>query len=219
MKRRVFLGSAGAITLSGCIGNDSDEVTPDTDVGDEEQTADQTIFQESGVGDLSESGITLEQGLTTVSATHDGNTGFDVSLVDSTGSSSQFVFVVGDYDGTMGDILSADEYDLLIETDGSWEVMIEQPRADQGDPVPEQLSGDASAFHGPFDFNGSYNVSATHEGSGDFRVEVLPPTGDDWELVLTDLGVVELETEFDFEGIGYVDVEAYGDWSLDIDPD
>lgn len=201
MRRRTLLAAGGLIAVSGCLGTGGDEKGPTT---------------VTGSGDHTESGIELDAGLTLVESQHSGRKGFETALVAESGSETVFAFHVGEYDGEGAALVDGGTYRLTVEADGDWEVEIRQPRAGSGDPVPESVSGDRPAVRGPYEFGGQHSAVGTHDGSGDFKVQVFPATGEHATLVFTDLGTFEGETDFEYEGVGWIDVEAAGEWTLEL---
>jgi hypothetical protein len=201
MRRRTLLATGGLIAVSGCLGTGGDGSGPTT---------------VSGSGDHTESGIDLDAGLTVVESRHSGRRGFKTTLVSESESETVFAFHVGEYHGEDAALLDGGSYRLTVEADGDWEAEIRQPRDESGDPVPDSVSGDRPAVRGPYEFGGQHSATATHEGSGSFEVRVFPATGDLAALLFSDLGSVEDETEFEYEGVGWIDVEAAGEWTLEL---
>lgn len=201
MRRRTLLATGGLAFVAGCLGMGGDEGGPTT---------------VSGSGDHTESGIELDAGLTVVESQHSGRKGFNTTLVSGSESETVFAFHVGEYHGEDAALLDGGSYQLTVEADGDWEVEIRQPRDGSGDPVPESISGDRPAVRGPYEFDGQHSAVGSHDGSGDFKVQVFPATGEYATLLFTDLGTFEGETEFEHEGVGWIDVEAAGEWSLEL---
>lgn len=213
----------GANDSNGGGGDDGNETDGDDESdgegGDGESVSGPDPIELSGSGATVEDGVDIQGGLTTVKASHTGGeSNFQVMLVPSEGEyDALFVNVIGEYDGTSAELLETDTYQVDIEADGDWELTIRQPRADSGDGVPQSLSGNGPDFFGPFEFGGSHTASGSHSGDGNFQARVLPPEGDFGELVFNEIGQYEGETTFRADGIGYVDVNANGDWSIDIE--
>lgn len=208
MRRRTLLVSGGSLAVAGCLGSIN------SGNGSGPEGSGDRIASVSGTGGHTEPGIELDAGLTVVESHHRGQKGFKSILVGESGSETVFGFHVGAYDGADAALLSSGEYELSVEADGEWEIEIRQPRADEGDQPPDSLSGDRATVSGPYQFDGEYSATASHEGSGDFKVWVYPGTGEHGTLVFTDLGSFEGETTFEHEGIGWIDVEAAGEWTL-----
>lgn len=211
MRRRTLLVSGGLLAMAGCLG-----LTDSGNGSDSEDSDDRTVSV-TGTGDHTEPEIELDAGLTVVESHHEGQEGFKSMLVDESGSETVFGFHVGAYDGEGAALLSGGEYELAVEADGEWEIEIRQPRAEEGEGPAGSLSGDRSVVRGPFQFDGKHSATASHEGSGNFKIWIYPATGEHGTLVFTDLGSFEGETTFEYEGVGWIDVEAAGEWSLTIE--
>lgn len=162
--------------------------------------------------------IDIEDGLTVVDATHTGgSSNFQVDLVNDSQYDDNFVNAIGEYDGASARLLNAGEYVLDVEADGDWEVEIRQPRAASGEALPQSLSGTGSVVVGPFEFSGSHIATGSHSGERNFHATIFPENGMFGSIVFNEVGEYEGETTFDFDGVGWVDVGADGDWSLEIE--
>lgn len=170
----------------------------------------------SGSGAEVEQDISISGGLTVVEATHSGEENFQVSLVGGE-FDDLFVNVIGEYDGETAALIGEGEYTLDVEADGDWEVEIRQPRAASGDSLPQSLEGDTPEVHGPFEFDGSHVAAGSHSGEGNFQAHVYPAEGSFGELVFNEVGQYEGETTFRHSGVGWVAVQADGDWSLELE--
>ncbi len=201
MRRRAYLAGLCMPLLAGCLGDDN-------------ETPVETSF--SGTGDHVEDGIDIEEGLTVLESTHEGRRGFKVMLVSEAGSSHAFAMHVGEYHGESPSLLEAGTYSLEVDADGPWEVDITQPREDYGEAVPDSLSDTRPRVFGPYKFEGEYDATGVHEGSGDFNVWIYPQDISSRTLLFTDLGSVDTETTFEHEGVGWVAVEAAGEWEVEF---
>ncbi|MHC3438234.1 hypothetical protein ACYJ1Y_09040 [Natrialbaceae archaeon A-gly3] len=234
-RRRQLLasvGSIGALALAGCAGGTDDDDSEEGNGDDngeeepEERTQEETEEEEveepdsysfSGSGQAVESGIDIEGGLTIIEATHDGESNFQVSLVDGSDFDDLFVNVIGDFDGAQADLIDSGEYMLDVEADGSWEIEVRQPRAVSGDSLPKSLSGNGPDVVGPIDFSGTHVAEGSHSGSSNFQVSIYPMEGSFSELVFNEIGEFDGETTFSHDGVGWVDVNADGDWSVELE--
>lgn len=203
MRRRNFVAGTLVAGLAGCLGfgNDSEGGT---------------VTELSDSGDHTESGLELDPGLTTVESNYEGPRGFVVKLVDEGGSETTFAFHVGEYAGETASLMDGGEYSLRVESEGPWDVTVRQPRAEEGEALPDSLSDDKSAVYGPYEFTGSYEVTGTHSGSGEFGARIYPQTNESATLLFQDLGDFEGETTVEYEGVGWIAVKAAGDWTLDF---
>jgi len=199
----------------------SDEASNDNDDdgGDEVESVDQPDTQSfSGSGAAVESGVSIEGGLTVVDTTHTGgSSNFQVSLVDDSEFDDNFVNEIGEYEGETADLIDGGEYMLDVEADGDWEIEIRQPRAASGDGLPQSLDSNQPTVSGPFDFTGSHVATGSHSGESNFAVHVYPDEGNFGELLFNEIGEYEGETTFNFDGVGWVAVQADGDWSIEIE--
>jgi hypothetical protein len=60
-------------------------------------------------------------------------------------------------------------------------------------------------------------AEATHSGSRNFIVNIYPMEGAFGEVVFNEIGSFEGETTFNFNGIGWVDIGADGNWTMDVE--
>lgn len=172
----------------------------------------------SGTGASVEQGVDLEGGLTVVDATHTGgSSNFQVSLVNDSEFDDNFVNAIGEYDGASADLIDADEYMLDVEADGDWEVEIRQPRAASGDALPQSFSVDGPVVVGPFEFSGTHLATGSHSGESNFQATVYPAEGMFGENIFNEIGEYEGETTLNFDGVGWVDVMADGQWEIEME--
>lgn len=197
---------------------EDDDVEEEVEEEEEPEEVEETELQSfSGDGATVEQDISIEGGLTVVDANHDGESNFQVSLVDDTEFDESFVNEIGEYDGETADLIDGGEYMLEVEADGSWEIEIRQPRAASGDDLPQSLSSSGPEVHGPIEFTGSHVAEGSHDGESNYSVNVYPGEGSFGELLFNEIGEYEGETTFSFEGVGWVAVQADGDWTVDLD--
>lgn len=171
----------------------------------------------AGTGEEVRRGVTIEGGLTVVEATHEGNSNFQVSLAGEGDFDDNFINVIGDFDGAQADLIEEGEYILDVNADGSWEVTIRQPRSGEGDSLPVSFSGNAPDVVGPVRFSGTGVATGSHSGDSNFQVQIYPMKGSFGELVFNEIGTFEGETTYSFDGIGWIDVNANGNWSLEFE--
>jgi|AntRauMinimDraft_1070381.scaffolds.fasta_scaffold00363_2 hypothetical protein len=200
-----------------------EEETTDTDAEEQPEPEPTEEVDQPEAQSFSGSGAEVEQdvpiggGLTVVEATHtNGESNFQVSLVGGE-FDDLFVNAIGEYDGETAALIDEGEYTLDVEADGDWEVEIRQPRAASGDSLPQSLEGDTPEVHGPFEFDGSHVATGSHSGEANFQVHVYPAEGSFGELVFNEVGQYDGETTFRHSGVGWVAVQAGGDWSLELE--
>lgn len=86
-----------------------------------------------------------------------------------------------------------------------------------GKSPPFALAGDGPDVFGPFEFsNESYTVTGRHEGDQNFIVEVIAPRHDQSVIVFNEIGPFEDTTTFEPPFIGFVDVTAFSEWTLEV---
>lgn len=203
---------------------DEDEPEPDEDEnGDEEEpdTAEQPETQTfSGSGATVEE-VVIEGGLTVVDAEHTGESNFQVRIYegDDDEFGAGFVNAIGDYEGASADLLEGGTQTMDVEADGEWRLEVRQPRATEAeaDELPQTMSGDTPDVVGPIAFDGRHTAYGEHDGESNFQARVYPEEGMFGEGVFNEIGEYEGETTFSHDGVGWVDVEADGNWSIEIE--
>jgi len=191
-------------------------------LGDTQWEYDVTITEASvqsfsGSGQSVEQGIEIEGGLTVLRASHSGDSNFQVSLEDDTEFGESFINVIGGFDGAQAELVDAGEYILDVNADGNWEIDIEQPRSGQGDALPASFSGNGPDVVGPVQFSGTGVATGEHGGESNFQVQILPMTGSFGESIFNEIGQFEGETTYSFDQIGWIDINADGNWTVELE--
>lgn len=169
----------------------------------------------AGRGDATREAVPLEAGLTIARATHSGQGDFSASVLGGQ-TNAVVVFASGSFDGAGTTTLEAGSgYLLNVSADGDWEVELEQPRSAEGEPLPASYSGQYKDVVGPIRFDGATEVRGEHSGDDQFNVILYSEEGSE-ETVFAESGSVSSETSVAFEGVGWVDVRATGEWSLEL---
>lgn len=171
----------------------------------------------AGSGQEVREGVTIEGGLTVIDATHSGESNFIVKLAGQGEFDDIFINVIGDFDGAQAELIEEGEYILDVDADGSWDVEVRQPRSGEGEGLPVSFSGNGPQVAGPVQFAGTGVATGSHSGDSNFQVEIYPMTGSFGELVFNEIGQFDGETTYSFDGIGWIDVNANGDWSLEFE--
>lgn len=181
------------------------------------------VVEEIGEQSFSGSGaevrrdISIEGGLTVIEASHDGERNFQVSLEDDTDFGEIFINVIGGFDGAQANLVDEGEYILDVNADGNWDLTIRQPRAAEGDQLPVSISGEGPRVFGPIEFEGTGVATGEHDGESNFQVEILPMEGAFGEIVFNEIGAFDGETSYSFDGIGWIDINADGAWTLEFE--
>lgn len=174
-----------------------------------------------GSGPQSSQTFHLEKGLSIFSMQHQGSSNFTIWLVDSSGKKvGLLVNVIGEFDGSKAEgITTAGDYRLDIIADGQWAVDISQPRPMTAQPVPLSMTGvgqRATRFFALKD--GSAIFKMTHNGSANFAVWLDDVNGKHIDLLANKVGIFDGSKSEDIDqgGIYLLDVDADGDWKIDI---
>lgn len=175
----------------------------------------------SGQGQRVTDEFTIEGGFTSFDMAHDGSSNFQVELIDSSSGDTEEYLAneIGAWEALLPYHIPAGEYVLDINADGNWEIIVRQPRhtlAD-ADSVPVTGSDEYSNYLGPVEFEGFHRVRGEYNGDSNFAVWLLDDTGDEEDLLFNEIGEFEGETTTDYEGLGYIRVEATGPWQIDVE--
>ncbi|ELZ17019.1 hypothetical protein C477_14103 [Haloterrigena salina JCM 13891] len=204
--------------------NDTEnESEPDENDGDDEvdETATQPETQTFEGSGATVEEVEIEGGLTVVDAEHTGESNFQVRIYegDDDEYGTGFVNAIGDYEGASADLVEGGTRTMDVEADGSWRLEVRQPRATEteADNLPQSFSGDTPDVVGPIAFNSRHTAYGEHDGESNFQVRVYPEDGMFGEGVFNEIGEYEGETTFSHDGVGWVDVEADGNWTVEME--
>lgn len=198
-------------------GEAESESEEEEEADEPEEVEEPDVQSFSGSGAEVEDGIDIVGGLTVVDADHDGESNFQVSLVDDGEFDDSFVNEIGEYSGETADLTDAGGYMLDVEADGDWSIEIRQPRAGSGDELPQSLSGNGPEVFGPLEFDGTHVADGEHSGESNFQAQVYPAEGSFGESLFNEIGDYSGETTFSFDGVGWVAVQADSDWSIGLE--
>ncbi|WP_222918902.1 hypothetical protein [Natrinema sp. SYSU A 869] len=160
----------------------------------------------------------LSDQLTIAAAQHTGERNFIVELVPDDGSFEEIlVNQIGRYAGATAALVGEGAYQLSVEADGDWEIELSQPRPDGGESLPFEWEGEGTNVYGPVAFDGSHTIGAAHNGQRNFIVEIYPPHGDFPEIAVNEIGQYEGTTTFRHSGVGFIAVQADGNWTMRIE--
>lgn len=188
-------------------------------IGDTQWEYDVTVTEPSpqsfsGSGESVEQGIEIEGGLVVIDASHDGESNFQVSLVDESEVGKNFINVRGRFDGSQAGLVDTGGYILEVNADGNWDITVRQPRSGQGEELPVKLTGSGPDVSSPILFTGTGFATGEHSGDDNFQVQIYPMSGSVGEVVFNEIGEFGGETAYSFNGVGWVDVNANGNWSV-----
>lgn len=114
-----------------------------------------------------------------------------------------------------------DPFYMSVWTDSDWQITIAQPRTPQTAirTPPVTASGSGQSVVGPIELTGGETISGEHEGEHSFILDFLPESsttfGDPTLRFLSTSS--EGEAVNQTAGIGWFNVNADGDWSLQIE--
>ncbi|WP_323174667.1 polysaccharide deacetylase [Natrialba sp. PRR66] len=160
----------------------------------------------------------LDDGVVVADVSHDGAAiAVDVTDVDGRGRSENLLTTSGNATGESIASVESGTYELEVDADGAWSIELSQPsvRADDLSELPVQASGTGSAFVGPLWTEGDVRIEATHDGDGQFVVDGHGGDGSR-EILVHRTGSFDNSRSYKAGGVVWLNVEADGDWTLEI---
>lgn len=114
------------------------------------------------------------------------------------------------------------DYLFDVTSPGGWELTVGQPLAppEEVRTLPVEASGDGPDVVGPVELDGGLTVAGEFDGEENFQVHIYDEDDSgqfDGELVFNEIGEYDGETRADYTGICWIDVEADGSWSLELE--
>lgn len=173
----------------------------------------------SGSGNVVTDSFTTEGGLVVFDFDRTGDSNFQVQAVSSEGDEEFLVNHIGDYDGKVALYLPSNEWNLDITADGSWTVDVTQPRFDRSDieSLPAESDGEHAAWFGPFEFEGSTEVTFEIKNDGQAGVWLATHEGVYVDLLHNEIGPYEGTALITDEGIGLIIIDTDGaEWRIEI---
>ncbi len=110
---------------------------------------------------------------------------------------------------------------LDVEADGPWEIVVEQPRTNEGSDQ-RTFEGDTDAVSSLIELeSGNVTVDMEHQGQENFAVELLDENGAQAgfdSLVANEIGTYSGSNSIEVpdDGTYILDVEADGPWSIEL---
>lgn len=223
--------SAGTNTPpAGANDTTSNGGTPSSNTPVPDQIANVTL---SGSGDTVTEKFDLKSGVAIFHMTYSGASNFAVTLYTSAGEYVELLAnEIGSYSGSSlvgvsGEVVgtSAGQHYLDVTASGPWTVTVEQPRASSASPIPVTLVGKGADVPAPFTLpSGSVKVTMTHDGSSNFAVTLYDAKGGYVDLLANEIGSYSGSKSVSVDGsllgtssgIHYLEVEADGDWTIQI---
>lgn len=176
-------------------------------------------YEFSGTGNDVTDSFTTQGGLVVLDFGHDGSSNFQVYAVNPAGGEELLVNHIGNYDGQVALYLPGDEYRLDVTADGSWNADVTQPRFNQNniESLPAEADGEYAAWFGPFEFEGSTEV--TFEITNDAQASVWLATheGEKVDLLHNEIGPYEGSALITDSGVGLIVVDTdSAEWRIEI---
>jgi hypothetical protein len=156
---------------------------------------------------------------------HQGNANFIVDLLDQNGNSVApmgVANVIGAFQGsTPVQITRGGQHLLDVQAGGQWQITVEQPRAASA-PKTTSFSGNSQQATELFELSGGlHRVQMTHQGDGNFIVDLLDENGASVVLMglANEIGPFEGSRAMQVpdDGIYLFSVQANGPWTIRID--
>ncbi len=179
----------------------------------------------SGSGPEATRPFQLEEGLTVIEMSHQGNANFIVDILDENGNSVApmgVANVIGPFQGsTPVQITQSGQYLLDVQNAGNWQIEVTQPRADSA-PETKSFSGNSAQATQLFELSGGlHRVELTHQGDANFIVDLLDENG----ASVVPMGLVNEIGPFDGsramtvpgDGIYLFSVQANGPWTITVE--
>ena len=173
----------------------------------------------SGSGKSTIEGVELAPGPVTATFSLGSEAFHTVLLVPLEGQSYQNIqLVTGRFSGEgrqAATVAAAGEHNLEVDSEGEWELAIEQPTDLQPESLPVDESGSGYDYAGPFTFDGETTFQGTHDGGSAFVVRVTPVDPPAIETtVFNETQQFDGETTKQVDGPAYLNVEADAEWSV-----
>lgn len=100
-------------------------------------------------------------------------------------------------------------------------ISLDQPEVinDELEKVTVTAEGQGPDVVGPINLDQVSTVAGTHDGELNFIVEARTAEGglSSWDLIFNEIGEFEGESAMRAEGIAWIDVNADGNWTLEIE--
>jgi hypothetical protein len=174
-------------------------------------------FTASG-NDVTDS-FSTQGGLVVFDFQHDGSSNFQVKAVNSAGDEEFLVNEIGRYDGEVAIYLPSDDWRLDITADGSWSAEITQPRFNENDikPLPASADGEHAAWFGPFEFQGSTEVTFEIKDDSQAAVWLATHEGEKIDLLHNEIGPYQGTALVTDSGVGLIIVDTdSAEWRIEI---
>jgi hypothetical protein len=246
MRRRSYLATTAlALGLAGCASEDGESSGDGGDGGGEQpattegeatetqteqptetvQAAGTEAMDFSGSGTDTTDNFELVGGATVVDFEHSGESNFIVELLAVEGEDARDTVLVNQIGSVAGGTavgVQPGTYRMNIDADGDWSITLAQPQDVDPASLPVKESGSGPTYIDPIEFeSGVTEFTGSHSGDSNFIVETVPLEPGDLGMavgtvVFNETGEFEGQTSERIENVGYVNINADGEWSLEI---
>lgn len=219
-------GSDGSGGSDGSSDSDDSSSSDGTSGSDDDTTDDSPppapdgeSYQFDGSGNDVSDQFATAGGLVTIDFEHTGESNFQVQAVGSGGEEEFLVNDIGNYDGTVALYLPEDDWRLDITADGDWSATVEQPRFNASDveSLPAEASGEHAMWFGPYEFDGSQEVTFEITNDAQAAVWLRDTNGQNADLLHNEIGPYEGSALVTDTGRGLIVVETNAaEWRIEI---
>jgi hypothetical protein len=182
-----------------------------------------TTFQTvhfDGAGSSVTPSFDIPAGFTVFRFVNLGTSNYFADLLDQNGKQVDYlVNEIGRFEGSVPALIpTAGRYSLKFRSDAAWSVDVDQPRARSGAALPQIVTGVGMKVVGPFSAKGVVRVSLNHDGKSNFYVQPWSATGSGGGIVNV-IGNYAGETTFTAPDTPFwMEVDADGNWALNMRP-
>lgn len=168
--------------------------------------------------------FSLQEGIAEVEFNHDGERNFIVDMLDLEGDEFDdqlLVNVIGAIEGRSVIPTADSQYQIDVDADGGWSISLDQPEVtnDALEEAPLTAEGQGPDVIGPINLDDVSTVAGSHDGESNFIVEARTAEGglSSWDLLFNEIGEFEGEAATRANGIAWIDVNADGHWTIEIE--
>jgi hypothetical protein len=173
----------------------------------------------SGSGNDVTDSFDTQGGLAVFDFEHDGNSNFQVWAVNNAGDKELLVNDIGTYDGEVALYLPSDTWRLEVKADGQWNSAVTQPRFNEQniESLPAEADGEQAAWFGPFEFEGSTEVTFEITGDSHAAVWLTNTNGETVDLLHNEIGPYSGTALVTDSGVGLIIVDTdSAEWRIEI---
>ena len=161
-------------------------------------------------------------GVTEFALSYRGSSNFIVDLIDSSNGDmvENLANEIGTFTGTRILGVDAGRYLLQVDGEGTWSIVVTQPRPTSARGTPISFSGKHEAPAGPIELQaGLTTIDMRYRGQSNFIVDLLDSDGSSVDNLANEIGTWSgsQAEQIDTDGIYWLSVEAdQGSWSISV---